>query len=68
MPSTAPLVLDLAQRITHLFDDAGLTILERVAVLKVTRALLSLSDANFDAVVRVSPSCSPTDGPPSAGP
>jgi hypothetical protein len=65
VPSTAPLVVDLAQRITHLFDENGLTILERSAVLKVTEALLVLSEATFDAAVSPSAgSRSPADTPP----
>jgi len=64
MPSTAPLVVDLAQRITQMFDDAGLTILERSAALKVARALLVLSDATFDRAIRIT-ALTPSDALPS---
>jgi hypothetical protein len=62
MSSTAPLVVDLAQRITHLFDENGLTILERGTVLKVAKALILLSDATFDrAITPAAESPSPVD-------
>jgi len=63
--STGPLVVDLAQRITTMCDDAGLTIVERMVALKIAEALLSLSDASFTSAPRP---LYPPDAPRSAGP
>ena len=46
MATTHPLVCDLAQRITRLLDEAGLTFDEQHAALRVARELVMLSDLN----------------------
>ena len=45
MSAGVQIVTDLAARITHLFDDAGASQVERYAALDVARALVVVSEA-----------------------